>query len=163
MRAGQGTNMMTLDRWYFAFGSNMDVDQMVERTGPIREVRRACLIGYRIAFNKLGDDKTGKANICPDEFRKVWGVVYLCDPAALEHMDRNEGVRGGHYYREDVQVQLDSGDVLEAVTYIAGRAFIREALTPSESYLQRILKGARFHRLLEKYIEEIQRVAQGAT
>ena len=42
------------DCWYFAYGSNLDVDRMQFRTGPMREARRVRLDGYRFAFNKVG-------------------------------------------------------------------------------------------------------------
>ncbi len=147
--------------WYFAYGSNLLREQKEKRTGTIGEARRARLDGYRITFNKRGDDGTGKANIMPDVAHMVWGVVYLCNPTALTEMDKHEGVRGGHYYREIVCVQCDSGEVLEAVTYIAGDTFLQDSLVPTSDYLLRILRGAREHGLPQDYINEIERAAQG--
>lgn len=147
------------DRWYFAYGSNLAMDQ--NRTGLIREARRARLDGYRIAFNKLGSDGTGKANLVPDETAAVWGVVYLCSAATLDQMDLYEGVPRGHYYRKNVRVHCDSGEQVNAVTYIAGNSFIRPSLQPAPEYLQQILRGAREHRLPDSYLQEIERVAQG--
>lgn len=149
------------DFWYFAYGSNLATDQMEQRTGEIREVRRAYLPGYRITFNKLGSDGTGKANIIPDDSHVVWGVVYLCSPEALSSMDDYEGVPGGHYERKIVQVQCDDGEVLETVTYIAGERYIQAPLSPSPDYLDRILRGAREHGLPEDFIQEIERAAEG--
>lgn len=63
------------DHWYFSYGSNLAIDQKESRTGKIREARRACLAGYRIVFNKVGSDGTGKANIWPDGTRVVWGMM----------------------------------------------------------------------------------------
>lgn len=149
------------DRWYFAYGSNLAVDQKEDRTGKIREARRARLAGYRVVFNKLGKDKTGKANLEPDGGRVVWGVVYLCNPAALKEMDKSEGVACGHYHRAEVEVECDSGEMLEAVTYIAGESYVRSSLTPAPEYLERIIRGACDHGLPEEYIQEVQRAAQG--
>ena len=144
------------DQWYFAYGSNLARDQKVKRTGKIREERRARLDGYRIAFNKRGTGGTGKANIVPDQTGTVWGVVYRCSPEALNEMDQYEGVSGGHYARKTVRVRVDSGDELEAVTYVAGRTFIDDSLTPSPEYLQTILRGAREHDLPDEYIRSVQ-------
>jgi len=143
------------DYWYFAYGSNLDMDQKENRTGVIREARRARLDGYRIAFNKRGGDGTGKANIILDAARVVWGVVYLCNLAALTAMDKYEGVCGGHYYRKNVCVQCDSGELLEVVTYVAGETFIQSSLVPASDYLERIIRGARMHDLPQNYLHEI--------
>lgn len=153
-KAACGWNMS--DFWYFAYGSNLATDQMVQRTGDIREARRARLLGYRLAFNKRGRDGSGKANIVPDPTGIVWGVVYRCSGEALEKMDRWEGVPSGHYVRKIVRVQLDNGDELEAVTYVAGPRFVDDALIPAPEYLEKILRGARHHHLPPDYIRNLQ-------
>jgi gamma-glutamylcyclotransferase len=140
--------------------SNLDIDQKERRTGKVREGHRACLTGYRIVFNKLGSDGTGKANICPDESRVVWGVAYRCSQNALRKMDDYEGVPAGHYLRRDVQVHCDSGEILATVTYVAGEGYVRSSLAPAPDYLDRIITGARSHGLPEDYIQEIQRTAE---
>lgn len=148
------------DQWYFAYGSNLSRDQKVMRTGSIRGARRARLEGYRIAFNKRGEDGTGKANIVPDPTGTVWGVVYRCSPEALNAMDRYEGVPRGHYTRETVCVRLDSGDEVEAVTYVAGCRFVDDTLAPSTEYLQTVLRGAREHELPDEYIRAVEALGQ---
>lgn len=133
------------------------------RTGQIREVRRARLDGYRIAFNKLGDDGTGKANLRPDRAGVVWGAVYLCSPATLERMDGYEGVRGGHYCRKRVRVRCEYGEVQEAVTYVAGERFVCPSLVPDPSYLKLVLDGARALHLPQEYVKEIELAAKGGS
>jgi gamma-glutamylcyclotransferase len=149
------------DHWYFAYGSNLSTEQMESRTGRIREVRRARLDGYRIAFNKRGSDGTGKANIVPDPEGTVWGVVYRCSAAALSDMDRHEGVAGGHYARTGVRVRVDAGDELDSVAYVAGESFVDGSCVPSKEYLKTILHGAQHHALPDDYIRELERVAHG--
>ncbi len=146
--------------WYFAYGSNLDTAKMVNRTGPIREARRARLAGYRLAFNKKSLDGTGKANIVSDPAGTVWGVVYLTAPEALSILDKYEGVAGGHYQRKAVHVRVDDNGEIEAVTYVAGSAFVDDSLSPSCDYLQTILSGAREHKLPDEYILSISRLAK---
>lgn len=78
--------------WCFAYGSNLLREQIKRRIGHIPEAPRAWLEGYRLAFNKLGGDGTGKANIVKQPGTKVWGVVYRCSPEDLDKMDSYEGV-----------------------------------------------------------------------
>ena len=82
------------------YGSNLDEEQKVFRTGAIRERRKSRLSGYRFAFNKRGRSGTCFANIMPETDSEVWGVAYLCDENAMTEMDGYEGVPSGHYRRE---------------------------------------------------------------
>jgi gamma-glutamylcyclotransferase (GGCT)/AIG2-like uncharacterized protein YtfP len=142
------------------------MEQKENRTGNVREVKVAWLVGYRIAFDKRGIDGTGKANIVPDAARTVWGVVYRCSPEALDRMDVHEGTADGHYDRTDVQVRYKPGDgteavTVEAVTCIAGDSFRDDSLVPNGQYLKTILQGARDHGLPHDYVSEIESVALG--
>jgi Gamma-glutamyl cyclotransferase, AIG2-like len=103
-----------LDEWYFAYGSNLWVDQMIRRIGPIRQgddwPRFVQLPGYRLAFNMQGDCGRVFANIVqPGE--AVLGVVYRCGPAALDILDRYES----GYERQRVTVVDDRSEEIEAV------------------------------------------------
>ncbi|ABU60262.1 gamma-glutamylcyclotransferase family protein [Roseiflexus castenholzii] len=150
-----------MDQWYFAYGSNLSKEQMEERIGSSREARVAWLTGYRLVFNKRSKkDGTGKANIVPAAGATVWGVVYRCSYDDLQKMDKCEGVKGGHYQRHAIRVQLDSGEELDAVTYVAGERFLAaESLKPSTEYLETIITGARQHRLPDDYIRSIEALA----
>jgi gamma-glutamylcyclotransferase len=144
------------DIWCFAYGSNLDVAQMEERTlEPVGETRRAQLFGYRIAFNKLSKkDNTGKGNLVPDNAATVWGVAYRCSLAGLKRMDSYE--RG--YHRVTVQIICDTGTPIEAITYVADSP--QAGLRPSREYLDSILKGARSHQLPGEYITSIEAEVQ---
>jgi gamma-glutamylcyclotransferase (GGCT)/AIG2-like uncharacterized protein YtfP len=146
-------------RAHFAYGSNLDIERMHERTGAVREPRLACLHGYRLAFNKLGNNGTGKGNIVPSAGRKVWGVIYQCTDDELAKLDRKEGVRLGHYTHVTVEVESDS-KWIQVDTFVAGQAYLHAGLLPAADYLARIIKGARHHGLPEDYIAEIERIAK---
>jgi gamma-glutamylcyclotransferase (GGCT)/AIG2-like uncharacterized protein YtfP len=148
------------DSWYFAYGSNLDPDRKVYRTGQIREARVARLDGYDFAFNKRGDSGTGYANIVRQDAKTVWGVVYRCNPKALATLDRYEGVQSGHYRRTVVRVRCKRGGEVDAVTYIAGESFIDDSLVPSDDYLELVIRGARHHGLPDEYIRRIERAAR---
>jgi len=150
------------DTWYFAYGSNLSVDQKMSRTGAIREARRCRLPGYRFAFNKRMAAGEGMyANVVRDDAATVWGVAYLCDEEAVATLDRFEGVSLGHYRREQVQVVTDDGDVLEALTYVAGHRFVGEEGWPLPHYLRMIVDGARDHGLPEEYIRHVEELGGG--
>ncbi len=56
---------------YFAYGSNMDIQQMRERGARFTDRRRAVLKGYVLKFNKKASGANakkgeGKGNVEPD-------------------------------------------------------------------------------------------------
>lgn len=153
--------MMTEDTWYFAYGSNLSMDRKECRTGRIRAADVACLPGYRLAFNKRGGNGEVYANIVPDADAEVWGVIYRCSPEAMDELDRCEGVEGGHYTREPVEVITESGNTVLAVAYVAGPDHICEDGRPSDRYLSLILDGARQHGLPKEYVRRIQMLGRG--
>lgn len=151
--------MSSNDSWYFAYGSNLNIGQKTSRTGSIRRSIPCKLLGYRLAFNKRGNNGSVYANIIPEMGSTVWGIAYLCSPSALSAMDRYEGVSEGHYLQCDVELVSQSGEILRAVTYIAGSAHVCEDGSPADEYLNLIVEGAVSHGLPEDYIESIKRIA----
>jgi len=147
------------DVWYFAYGSNLSVDQKEFRTGRIRQAIKCQLPGYRLAFNKAGTGGHVYANVMPDAAGEVWGVAYLCDRPAMRELDRFEGVAGGHYHRQNVEVVTEAGEHLSAVAYIAGPRPVSEEGRPTAEYLERILTGAAHHGLPAEYIRQIAQLA----
>src|SRR5215203_2020492 len=98
------------DSGYFAYGSNLDIDQKELRTGTIRHAEACRLPGYRFLFNKRGSNGQCFANIVPDRSADVWGVAHLCSPVAMREMDRFEGVAGRHYFRVFVRLLTRTGE-----------------------------------------------------
>lgn len=147
-----------MSEWYFAYGSNLWIDQMAKRTGPIaadeNRPRRAALPDYQLIFNMRGEEGQVFANIHTPG-KGVLGVVYRCSPEALTRLDGYE--RG--YERRRVIVTAENGERLEAFTYIAEPPNVVYGRRPSAEYLLRIVTGARQHGLPETYIWEIEACA----
>jgi cation transport regulator ChaC len=152
---------MSQDRWYFAYGSNLSINQKEIRTGTIRKAVRCRLPGFRLAFNKRGSRGEVFANIVPEAGNETWGVIYLCDPRAIEELDVHEGVGKGHYEHTAVTVFDDSGKAYEALTYVACKESVCNPGQPSEAYLSTIVTGARQHALPEAYVAKIKELARG--
>jgi gamma-glutamylcyclotransferase len=149
-----------MTEWYFAYGSNLWIEQMTERTGPIGQgahaPRIARLDSFRLVFNMHGNDRQVFANIMsPGE--GVLGVVYRCSSEALRKLDAYEE----GYERGYIEVVLENGEKLNAVTYFAKTTHVGDCSQPSAAYLQRILKGARQHGLSDAYIRGLEAMAHG--
>jgi cation transport regulator ChaC len=152
---------MSDDSWYFAYGSNLWIDQKVERTGAIRtgdeRPRIARLKDYRLAFNKRGARGQVCANIRHSAGDEVIGVVYRWGLKARQTMGRCYEIG---YDEENVEVTTDQGEKLEAVTFVARPENVCDESTPSAGYLEKIITGARQHGLPEEYIRRIEQIAK---
>ena len=152
---------MNHDTWYFAFGSNMDPNEMEKwlKEFPlmiqlIPQAKRTRLKYYRFTFNKFStkDYGTGKANIMKDNNKEVWGVLYILNQDALDKLKSKE--KG--YEIKDVIVSDDQDEKYDAVTFVAKDKVIQEGLKPTLEYIKKIIIGAKYHNLPSEYIAEIE-------
>lgn len=146
--------------WYFAYGSNMDIDEVKKEDVTFITRQAARLEGYRLAFNKrskkwatAAGEPTGAANVVPAPGEAVEGVLYGIDEDGILKLDVREGVATGQYERKEVTVRIAEGDVT-AWTYTACADKVDDALKPKREYLERLLKGADL--LSESYLESLK-------
>ncbi|KAH6849762.1 hypothetical protein B0I37DRAFT_96225 [Chaetomium sp. MPI-CAGE-AT-0009] len=89
-------------RLYFAYGSNLWLEQMATRCPSSYFIGRAILPDYRWQINERG-----VANVIPCPGRSVHGLVYELGGADDERrLDRSEGVRTGAYAKAALPVVL---------------------------------------------------------
>ena len=133
--------------WYFAYGSNMNPVRLADQRLKERAVQMGPRIGgrldgWRLMFNKIARSPEGAAagNIVEAPGEAVHGTLNRMPDAGLAVLDIWEGVAGGHYERRTVPVlRADSGETVEAVTYIALK--VGEGLRPTREYLGHLLAG----------------------
>ena len=136
----------------FAYGSNLDPEQMLARVASAVALGRARLAGWSFACNKLGRDGTAKANLVRAAGGSVWGVVYELDTVHLAVLDRFEG----GYERLELEVELDDGRGQHAHVYVSER--LAPEPMPLEAYKALILRGARAHGLPEEWVRALERL-----
>jgi hypothetical protein len=144
--------------YYFAYGSNMDWQQMHGRCPSAEFVCVARLPDYRFAIARHSRLRNcGTANIFLEVGCEVWGIVYdVSDPDLLTL----DGFEDG-YRRESVLV-YDRGDgqhPIEALIYIAPRE--EDAPLPNHEYKRLILAGARQWRLPSAYCAMLEQIQVG--
>ena len=143
--------------WYFAYGSNLNparlVDDRLKPKGVALGLRvGGRLDGWRLTFDKIAraPKGAGAGNIVVAPGNVVHGTLNEMPLAGLDVLDVWEGVAGGHYERRTVPVvRADTGDTVDAVTYVA--VLVGEALRPTRDYLGHLLAGRDL--LPEKYWE----------
>jgi len=124
---------------YFAYGSNMKIEQMRSRAGIINFIP-AKLHGYELAFNKQAkrNPKEGYANVMPKDGGVVEGILYELDD--LTQLDKNEGVPT-HYNKKIMEVVTDNGDKVKAFVYVANSGKVVDGLLPTKEYVGRLLEN----------------------
>ena len=77
-------------KYYFAYGSNMNAEQMAQRCPEHLLVGQAILEDYEFIITTRG-----YASIIPVQGKTVQGLVYQINPTDEATLDRNEGVAIG--------------------------------------------------------------------
>lgn len=153
---------------YFAYGSNLDPDQMRARCPESKVVGLAALRDHKLSFPLTSHDwGGGVAGISVAHGSAVWGVVYDLSDGDLKRLDAYEhyvgpGDQHNLYDRDQVFVDLKRADDgsfprrIRAWIYVPRQA---NPAPPSRRYLDAILKGAKHHRLPDEYIAALARTA----
>ncbi|WP_105188430.1 gamma-glutamylcyclotransferase family protein [Pseudoalteromonas sp. T1lg48] len=144
-----------MTQYYFAFGSNMSAQRLGERLPEAERVGVAHLRDYRLGFDMLSLDGSGKCTIHRESGASVYGVLWLLDAEQQESLHRIEGPR---YDVEYIEVTLvEQQQQIRAYCYIAN-TLDRVAL-PFDWYVQHVYRGAQEASLPQHYIAEIARQA----
>ena len=138
---------MIIHRAYFAYGSNMNVDQMADRC-PSAEIVGVCrLDGHRFLINSRG-----VATLLPDASSYALGILWDLPPEDEQTLDDYEGVPT-YYQKHLVSVETDR-KAIQALIYQATDE------TPGwarPGYMKGIVTAARQHGFDEKYVAELIR------
>ena len=129
---------MSKTRLYFAYGSNINLDQMAHRCPKAKVVGPVTLEGYELTFRGRTDGN-GVANIEPKEGSVVHGLLWRITPECEMSLDRYEGTPR-LYVQQDVTVRDSKGKKRTVMAYVMTNLF-REPAMPSEFYFRGILDG----------------------
>ncbi len=126
---------------YFAYGSNMNLDQMDFRFPAAKAVGTVRLEDYRLAFCGKASG-CGVATILPEAGSHVEGVLWEITPECERSLDRYEGYP--HLYgKEMVCVKNKDGIGTEVMVYTMNPPYKEHPSRPSRLYLDGILEGCR--------------------
>ena len=140
------------EKYYFAYGSNMNLEQMDFRCPDASVVENVRLEGYRLAFCGRNPGN-GVATILPEEGSHVDGVLWRITPRCEESLDRYEGYP--HLYgKETVRVRNTGGMHQNVTVYVMNAPYKDCPAKPSDFYLKGILEGCRQNGLSENEIQK---------
>jgi hypothetical protein len=140
---------------YFAYGSNLDVEQMRERCPTARPLTRARLPDHRLGFTHLSRRwGGGAADILQHPGESVWGALYTLGSPDLEKLDRFEG----GYERLRVEVEEGDGEPRRALTYTVR---LKGSFFPTKEYLSKLLHWGAHWSLPDTYLARLRDVGLG--
>lgn len=125
---------------YFAYGSNINLDQMSHRCPDAVAVSPVTLAGYELLFrgNARGN---GVATIAPKEGSTVHGLLWNITPQSERSLDLYEGFP--HLYgKQSVTVQDKAGHKFQVMAYImTENSKWQQPTMPSSYYFEGIWRG----------------------
>lgn len=149
-RQVHGREVREIQELYFAYGSNMNLEQMEFRCPNAEVVGNVTLKDYRLAFRGRPYG-SGVATVIPEKGSQVEGVLWSITPDCEMSLDRYEGYP--HLYgKEKITVQDAKGNEHLVMVYTINEPYKSCPLMPSDYYLKGILEGCRENRIPTKSI-----------
>ncbi len=137
------------EKYYFAYGSNMDRNQMSERCPKAEFVEVVKIPGYRFDL-----DIEGAATIKNDESSFVQGVLWTINEEDERSLDKCEGVAKSKYERKMITIETIKG-TCNALVYISLRGSYQGCIRP-DGYMNKILNAAKEFHFEADYIKLLE-------
>jgi gamma-glutamylcyclotransferase (GGCT)/AIG2-like uncharacterized protein YtfP len=122
-------------RYYLAYGSNMNLEQMAFRCPTAKVIGNAVLEGYELLFR--GGNGGAVATVEPNKNERVPVLVWTIEPGDEVSLDRYEG--WPRLYRKEMVNITVGGKNLNVMVYIMNEG--RPLGTPSDYYYKVIEQG----------------------
>ena len=145
---------------YFAYGSNMNEDELIEESVNILERRRVILRNYKIAVTRNSKKHNGGVlDIIPRDGEIVEGVLYDVPDNDKSKIDKKEGVCDGAYEPITVSIEDYEGQVInDVISYQVCDKI--DAKPASKEYKDSVLRGACEHGLSDDYKEKLKNILE---
>ena len=122
-------------KYYIAYGSNLDVDQMLQRCPDAVTIGSSTIDGYKLVFR--GNSRSGVATIEPSEGDSVPVGIWVISPSDEDALDWYEGFP--RLYVKQMFTLPVRGKMVKAMAYIMAPG--HAVSPPSSRYLNIILDG----------------------
>lgn len=153
---------------YFAYGSNLDWDQMRERCPSASFVTLAKLKDHCLGFTRESTEREcGVADVVQSKGDEVWGAVYNIDEMDVSELDKHEGYQpdrrsgSNSYNRKETHVYSDKEpeEPLLVCVYFAVKQ--KKPPLPSDEYKGFIVRAAKHWNLPAAYVRKLENIKTG--
>lgn len=126
---------MNKDRLYFAYGSNINLDQMAYRCPAATPLMPVVLHSYELTFRG-----GGVATVIPKKDSNVLGLMWKLTPECEHSLDRYEGY-ASYYHKTDVAVtDPETGKIYYTMMYEMDEKY-KSPSPPSVGYFAGVVQG----------------------
>jgi len=137
--------------FYFAYGSNMNHQQMKKRCPSAKFICRGYIENYKFVYDGYSSFRSGAvANIIETKNSIVWGGLFEIDEKCRKNLGQCEGCPDC-YKRKEVEVKTDKNETYKAWVYLRE---VEDEDKPSEEYRDVVKRGALDCGLPKDYIDE---------
>ena len=137
---------------YFAYGSNINLQQMAVRCPDAKVVEPAVLENYELLFRGNAHGY-GVATIRFKEGSQVHGLLWRLTPECEQNLDTYEAYPQ-LYDKQKVPLRTKSGKQVQAMAYVMTHEKERLPTTPTRSYYTSIQEGFRQNGLPEQALKD---------
>jgi len=151
---------------YFAYGSNLNWEQIKKRVPSSSFHGIAKLENYRLDFTRKSANRgCGVADIVKDENKDVWGAIYQFNKKDLKKLDECEGYNPNRENEKNAYIRIEKMVYLEGkkdqsmtvYTYeVIDREFDKHK--PNKDYKNLIVTGAKYWKLPKEYIKYLENI-----
>ncbi len=134
-------------RLYFAYGSNMNEDQMSARCPKSKALAIGSLSKHKFLINSRG-----VATVVPNENHAVLGIIWLLSPGDEDSLDYYEGLKKKLYYKKSIIVRV-LNDEFPALIYMANNVV---SGVPRQGYLETVIEGAQRFNASQEWVQELR-------
>ena len=138
------TKSKRVAKYYWAYGSNLNVAQMKLRCPKAKVVGPFPLEDGALVFRGVADVEGRKGSVVPGG---LWKITPECEAA----LDRYEGVAWKMYDKRYIVLKMPNGKVVDCLFYKMRSSGI---MPPSEAYLSSIIQGYKDFGLDMSYLEQ---------
>jgi gamma-glutamylcyclotransferase (GGCT)/AIG2-like uncharacterized protein YtfP len=139
---------------YFAYGSNLNPDQVEDRCPGARLVGTALLLDYQFGYFRWSGGRWkpgGVADIRKSPNKEVWGAIYNFSEDSWKAMDYLEGVQRGGYQRISGSVIFENKTLVVNTYQSNNQIPNNQEAKPIPAYWEMVSSGASRVGLPESY------------
>jgi len=142
---------MSSTRYYIAYGSNLNLEQMRLRCPTAEVVGVSELKGYKLVFKGALTNACATIEECTDGAVPI--LIWSLKPQDEKALDRYEGYP--RFYFKEMHTVIVNNKTVEAMVYIMNKKY--KAGIPSGNYYNIINKGYKDNGLSTEYLEQALR------
>lgn len=144
--------------YVFSYGPNMLYSRISNRCSSVEVVDKLCIPGFKLNFNKMSRDDSGKANITKtdnkDDF--MWGIIHRISWNDKPQLDKTEDLDYGYDLVSLNKLSITTNFNHHIKSYISTDKKYHTKKKPYDWYMKLVIKGAEENDFPDEYINKLK-------